>query len=183
MSNKSILLVMFIILSMLFFTSCSREERTLEFSTDYQYDFVFALNIASQNEFEGDVCYNFMGGPVSEIYLVRVVEPDVIVWRVVTLDENSQPFNGIVTPYAHDKLWYPIYVYTFTDQFGVDRYRDCTMQEHLEGENRCDESSGPIEGMVRTHSIERRLEVNVRYLATAKRINGQTSNREFVFLR
>lgn len=182
MSNKSILLVMFIILSMLFFTSCSREERTLEFSTDHQYDFVFALNIASQNEFEGDVCYNFMGGPVSEVYLARVVEPDVIVWRVVTLDENSQPFNGIVTPYAHDKLWYPPYVYTFEDQWGVDRYRDCTVQEKIEEENDCGDA-GPIEGMVRTSSIERRLEVNVRYIATAKRINGDTSNREFVFLR
>ncbi|KPK95595.1 hypothetical protein AMJ80_04700 [bacterium SM23_31] len=173
MPKKSILLVMFIILSMLFFTTCSREERTLDFETEIQYDFVFVINIGGQNEFEGDCTYNFMGGPITELSLAKVIEPDIILWRVVT-----PGFDGIVTPYAHDRLYYPDYIWIGYDEWGYSIYDDDR------------ENSQPILGIMRTHSAARRLKPGTHYRATAKRLNFlfpekgiEIAQRDFLFVR
>lgn len=186
MPKKSILLVMFIILSMFFLSSCTREERTFDYESDLRYDFVFVINVGGQNEFEGDCSYNFMGGPISEISLVRAYDPDVIVWRVITLDDESKPFNGIVTPYAHDKLWYPPYYRLpsrYRDAYGYRIYVDPTNPEWDEYWD-----SSPIAGMIRTHSDHRHLIMGAKYRAIAKRVdaNGdviEISSREFDYKR
>ena len=156
MAKKSTLFVMVLILSMFLSFSCSkREERTLapEYANlRYDFSFVVVQGVWNYEKFPPSLNLN------ADCNYNWIGGPanELYVVRlnepeIITWRIATPGMNGIPSPWQHDSF-----------HVHFEEYR-------------------PLPGVVRTASLDRHLQRDMVYMATVRRLNGQTAQRIFTF--